>query len=428
MSQESQESETMNAPFEGPEKLLEIWFEPPRMATETSGRRGLLAVPREKWESMLDIVRCKVLSVIEGQELDAYLLRCADLRQLWTRTLTTHAESESSFFIYPYKLILKTCGTTLNLLGLPRILEIAQEECSLKTVHKCFYSRKSFMFPERQSGPHRDWKEEVQYLDNLFQGGAAYIVGKMNGDHWLLWLIDNSKLNDSAPSSPLVSLTPIPSKTADDEQIDYTLEILMSNLSSSSRENFFFPSQNGLSEESEVYTNGDGSTPSTAQSRALDLSHKLGISSIYPASMTQLDAYAFDPCGYSANAVITPKDPSHGEGYWTIHVTPEEGWSYASFECNVPSSATHDDMSSDTSSSFPTLHKLIQHVVDIFQPGNISLTLFVSNSPATNNQESPVEHAQSVFRKALTPKGYKRTDKITYEFSGYDLAFASFKL
>jgi S-adenosylmethionine decarboxylase len=333
--------------------------------------------------------------------------------------------SESSLFIYPYKIILKTCGTTLNLLGLPRILEIAQKECSLTSVHKCFYSRKSFMFPERQSGPHRDWKEEVQYLDSLFHAGAAYIVGKMNGDHWLLWLVDYSRQRDSAPSSPLVPFTATPVNTIDDQQTDYTLEILMSNLSSSSRQNFFFP-ENDTSGGSEAYTNGDGSAPSTAQSRALDLSHRLGISSIYPSSVTQLDAYAFDPCGYSANAVITSKDPSHGEGYWTIHVTPEEGWSYASFECNVPSSATHDESSSDTS-SFPTLHQLIQRVVDIFQPGNISLTLFVSNDSAAI-QDLPLEHAQSVFRKALSPKGYQRTDKITYEFSGYDLAFASFKL
>lgn len=332
-------------------------------------------------------------------------------------------------FIYPYKLILKTCGTTLNLLGLPRILEIAKEECSLTSVHKCFYSRKSFMFPERQSGPHRDWKEEVRYLDNLFEGGAAYIVGKMNGDHWLLWLMDNIKQSDSTPTSPLDTYTPIHSATADDQQIDYTLEILMSNLSSTSRQNFFFPeldlsvAEGG--QKKEGYTNGDGSFPSTAQTRGLELSHRLGISSIYPSSMTHLDAYAFEPCGYSANAVIAPQNPSsHGDGYWTIHVTPEEGWSYASFECNVPSSVPHDGTEANSGVSFPTLHQLIQRVVDIFQPGNLSITLFVSNTV----HESPIEHAQSVFRKALQPKGYKRTDKITYEFKGYDLTFASFTL
>lgn len=33
---------------------------------------------------------------------------------------------------------------------------------------RCFYSRKSFFFPERQQGPHRDWTEEVRFLDNVF--------------------------------------------------------------------------------------------------------------------------------------------------------------------------------------------------------------------------------------------------------------------
>lgn len=36
--------------------------------------QGLRTVPRAVWEEMLDIVKCKVLSVIEGEELDSYLL------------------------------------------------------------------------------------------------------------------------------------------------------------------------------------------------------------------------------------------------------------------------------------------------------------------------------------------------------------------
>ena len=80
-------------PFEGPEKLLEVWFAPSldalpdvpessvrgRLRTRPEGIqrhwRGLRRVPREVWEEMLGIVKCKVLSVIEGEELDAYLLR-----------------------------------------------------------------------------------------------------------------------------------------------------------------------------------------------------------------------------------------------------------------------------------------------------------------------------------------------------------------
>ena len=69
-----------SAPFEGPEKLLEIWFAPsanhvPHQENAQDHRIGLRSVDREIWEEMLSIVQCKVLSVIHGQEMDAYLLR-----------------------------------------------------------------------------------------------------------------------------------------------------------------------------------------------------------------------------------------------------------------------------------------------------------------------------------------------------------------
>lgn len=69
-----------STPFEGPEKLLEIWFAPspahvPDAHAPKNGRIGLRNVPKQVWEDMLDIVKCKVLSVVEGEETDAYLLR-----------------------------------------------------------------------------------------------------------------------------------------------------------------------------------------------------------------------------------------------------------------------------------------------------------------------------------------------------------------
>ena len=71
----------VSAPFEGPEKLLEIWFAKsvdhvPRIDGQDA-KFGLRAVPRQTWEDMLRIVKCKVLSVVQGTEMDAYLLRSA---------------------------------------------------------------------------------------------------------------------------------------------------------------------------------------------------------------------------------------------------------------------------------------------------------------------------------------------------------------
>lgn len=68
------------SPFEGPEKLLEIWFAPsaahvPDATSAEGGKSGLRAVSKDIWEEMLNIVKCKVLSSVEGIEMDAYLLR-----------------------------------------------------------------------------------------------------------------------------------------------------------------------------------------------------------------------------------------------------------------------------------------------------------------------------------------------------------------
>ncbi|KAF8210081.1 S-adenosylmethionine decarboxylase [Mycena galopus ATCC 62051] len=381
----------MTSPFEGPEKLLEIWFAPSVADLDDSGSPtcGLRKVDPSVWEEMLDIVKCKVLSVVHGDEMDAYLL------------------SESSFFVSPHKLILKTCGTTLNLLGLPRILEIAAAHANLPRVYRCFYSRKSFMFPERQLGPHRDWKYEVEFLDNIFPNGAAYTVGKVNGDHWLLY----------------ITATRLPP--------DYTIEILMRDLAPAAREPFI--------------TSPDATDAPAVAAQAL--SDSLNISSIFPSHLTTLDAYSFSPCGYSANALIkwgtepaSKINGAGGEGYYTIHVTPEEGWSYASFECNVPLPPSRPPP--QDSAIIPDLLSLIRRVVTIFQPGHLSLSLFISSEDNENEDgESTIEVAQRAFKAALIPLTtgdklsigtglplYKRTDKINYEFGGYDLAFASFEL
>lgn len=77
----SEDQPQASGPFEGPEKLLEIWFAPsaadcPDSAIPSAdGKFGLRKVPRSVWEEMLDIVKCKILSVVEGMEMDAYLLR-----------------------------------------------------------------------------------------------------------------------------------------------------------------------------------------------------------------------------------------------------------------------------------------------------------------------------------------------------------------
>jgi S-adenosylmethionine decarboxylase len=71
-------------------------------------------------------------------------------------------------FVYPHKMVIKTCGTTTLLLALPRILDIAKDICGFEKVWRVFYSRKAFMFPDRQVGPHKSWENEVAFLDQYF--------------------------------------------------------------------------------------------------------------------------------------------------------------------------------------------------------------------------------------------------------------------
>jgi S-adenosylmethionine decarboxylase len=344
------------------------------------------------------------------------------------------------------------------------------------------------MFPERQHGPHRGWSEEVSFLDAVFPGGSAYTIGKVNGDHWLLYLTgedpasSSGSENGTAPNSPIIPRLDGPihlNVGGTGNTPDYTIEILMSQLAPEARAPFFAPE--------------DGSALSPAEDAA-KLSDEIGISDIFPRHMTTLDGYSFTPCGYSSNALInwgssaltnggaatatdaptnghvasteaeeeaTPASATpngragSGEGYYTIHVTPEEGWSYASFECNVPLALSRSH-AHQPNSAIPDLRTVVRRVVDIFRPGRITLTLFISSEDnrefleedEDGAGESAVEAAQRAFKLALSGvpapskkmngatnghhhgawARYRRTDKINYEFGGYDLAFASFEV
>lgn len=289
------------------------------------------------------------------------------------------------------------------------------------------------MFPERQLGPHKEWKAEVGYLDAIFPDGAAYTVGKVNGDHWLLYMTKPQTTKSAVSRTIELFQSEGANRSDPSKGTDYTIEILMTQLSPAASELFFSPEF------------GEEDTPST---HAQALSFQTGISELFPSHLTTLDAYSFTPCGYSSNALLKwSKPPSEdykdphtmGEGYYTIHVTPESGWSYASFECNVPlpTIPTHE------ANSIPDLQTLVRRVVRIFQPARLSLTLFISSVGNSSAEEeegvSAVEAAQRAFRFALTSPSkanggmegdlvYKRTDKINYGFGSYDLAFASFEL
>lgn len=282
--------------FEGTEKLLEVWFS---RQDETKGTGDLREIPRFEWDKLLKNVHCLIISVTKTDRQEAYVL------------------SESSMFVSKRRFILKTCGATLLLQALVPLLELAREYSGFDAIENFFYSRKNFMKPAHQEYPHRNFQEEVEFLNEIFPNGAAYCMGRMNSDCWYLFTLD------------------VPENQEHKQLADQTLEVLMSDLDPAVMDQFFMK---------------DGVT-------AKDVTRMSGIRDLIPGSV--IDATMFNPCGYSMNGMKTDGT------YWTIHITPEPEFSYVSFETNL-SQASYDD--------------LIRKVVDVFKPGKFVTTMFVNQN------------------------------------------------
>jgi S-adenosylmethionine decarboxylase len=453
--------------FEGPEKLLEVWFAPDCGSLPASCLKdGLKAVAADTWKDMLDIVNCKVLSVLESDTVDAYLL------------------SESSMFVWPHKLVLKTCGTTTLLSGLPRMLEIAATQAgfphsvaiskqglsSAATPYRIFYSRKNFLFPTQQRGPHRSWRDEVRFLDKLFLGGSAYMIGKMNGDHWYLYITEaNTQLTpphtpDREPTETKQLSLPENGHIKSCGEEDETLEILMTDLDEQNARQFYLEDASAVAEgrhyqkvrkdavkslgtipeekhihsdagfdvfeqtcsDHSQYSSDDDDLPLpeelTTEGHALGtvVSENCGLSDVYsPAKYpdAKVDAYIFTPCGFSANGVIPAAVDDNGvkainsaNHYFTVHVTPEPQCSYASFETNVPAHQSGRETAD-----------IVEQVVNIFKPGRFSVTLFETKKDETSASNGMTVAKKSGRMDALA--GYKRVDRIVHDLDGYDLVF-----
>jgi S-adenosylmethionine decarboxylase len=253
--------------FEGYEKRLEITFSEASVFADPHGR-GLRALSRAQIDSVLDLARCTIVSELSNEDCDSYVL------------------SESSLFIYPLKIVIKTCGTTKLLLTIPRILELAEELSMLLGAVK--YSRGMFIFPSAQPTPHRSFSEEVAVLDHYFgglkSGGNAFVIGDpaKPGQKWHIYYATQH------PEQPMV-----------------TLEMCMTGLDKKKASVFF-------------KTSADGHV-----SCAKEMTKLSGISEIVPEM--EICDFDFEPCGYSMNAI-------HGAASSNIHVTPEDGFSYASYE------------------------------------------------------------------------------------------------
>ena len=282
--------------FEGYEKRLELTFYEPSIFLDPEGK-GLRSLSKSQLDEILQPAECTIVATLFNENVDSYVL------------------SESSLFVYPYKIIIKTCGTTKLLLSIPPILKLA-ETLSL-TVRSVRYTRGSFIFPGAQPFPHRSFVEEVAILDNYFGklglGSKAYLLGKSEGPQ--KWHVYSA----SAETAPAID--PV-----------YTLEMCMTGLDK---------------EKASVFYKAKSSS-------AALMTINSGIRKILPAS--EICDFEFEPCGYSMNSI-------EGAAISTIHVTPEDGFSYASFE------TVGYDLKD------VNFNQLVERVLACFQPREFSIAV-----------------------------------------------------
>ena len=332
--------------FEGPEKKLVVDFVASRRHPD-----GLLSVTTAQWTEMLNFAHCKILSELNNEKMHSYVL------------------SESSLFVYPFQVVLKTCGTTTLLKCIPKMLEFAAaRDLAVRFVTYC---RKNFMFPSKQLFPHSSFDVEVSALQEYLAAstssptdtpGDAYILGPVTGEHWYFYVAD---FTDANPA----------------EEYKQTLEIMMTELDPQVMDLFF---------------QKDGNPQNKTLTQHLKLDTLLG-------ATVRTDEYSFDPCGFSLNAI-------HENFYYTIHVTPEHTHSYVSFETNVEFLDSFDD--------------LVKTVVSIFRPGKFSVSIFTDQAA-----KAAGSHRQNLETLETSDLKYFRTHQTTQEFEAdYTVTLLNFNL
>lgn len=266
--------------FEGPEKKLEVVFS---QATPA----GLRSFGLPSWSQLVADAGCAVLHHHSNSHFDAYLL------------------SESSLFVFPRRIIMKTCGQTTPLLALPRLIDLADQlDAKVEHVH---YSHYRYKKPSLQCHPHRSFAEEEESLITSLRGHVAAVQARVLGppDTRCWYSLCTEKDAESCGASHV--LAPV----TFDGVFEDVFEVAMEGLAPSVCALFFASS----------YTGEQGRRLACAMTEAS------GIQSLL--SGVTIDDWAFLPVGYSMNGL-------RDNFYYTIHVTPEMDFSYASFETNDP--------------------------------------------------------------------------------------------
>ena len=268
--------------------------------------RGMRDLPVSVWSAALARGGVEIISSTSSAEWDSYVL------------------SESSLFVSRTRIVCKTCGQSAPLFVLEDILTACSSVgCAVRAV---IFSRSNLLDHSLQQDVHRSFAAERVFLDDLLQTtGQFYIFGDVSGTHWNLYTA-------TFPATAAVS--------PPEEEYPATLEIAMYGLD-------------------QAVATAKWWKHSVAD--AVSCRNASGLSAVMPDPTLVWDDYVFDPCGYSMNALDANGD------YFTVHVTPQNGCSFASFE---------------TSATAGGCDELIARVLEIFKPTAVSVSLLDAEGTA----------------------------------------------
>jgi S-adenosylmethionine decarboxylase len=163
----------------------------------------------------------------------------------------------------------------------------------------------------------------------------------VTGDHWFVYVADQT----------------IRAKALDHDT-DRVLNIMMFDIDENVAKLFTYNHYaTGVCGESKAEENKRISSEQTVGS---------GINTLCPGAV--IDPRAFEPCGYSMNAILF-------RSYTTMHITPESGSSYASFETNQ---------------KVGSYKSLISNVVRTFRPKRFVITLMADEAGMKQVKENPL--------------------------------------
>lgn len=263
-------------------------------------------------------------------------VECFIKDQFLMATVNSYLLSTSSLFVFDDRIIIKTCGETNLFEAIPGILRPARQEAIAVK-----YTRGTYFWPEKQPLQHQHFEAESLELEKRLKILESKVKAEMEEDKNLMFHFY------AAGSSSVTE--------------GVTVEILMKELDKTKSAVFF------KSERTESMT------------------RLSGIDKIFPES-TICD-YEFTGCGYSMNGI-------QGDSVYTIHVTPEDEFSFASFETYRCKFKGKDDF-----------NHVVKKVLDCFGPACFIVTVHSSSTMELFDLEVDNRTCKSKVVKDLGPWG-----------------------